>query len=91
MTTLLFILVIVLYMAYRFMKKRHIPPESGTEITEFEDDFKAVYGTTWDSWVSVKRDMLGDGEPLILCITSVFSDMYRTCQESNIKRRDKKK
>ncbi len=83
MTTLALILGVVVYMIYRSVKKRHGGDKKEIEIRDFEDDFKEIYGVSWDSWVSVKRDMLGDGEPLVSCITSVFTDMYRTMQEMN--------
>lgn len=84
MTTVAFVLGIVVYMAYRFVKKRRTKEDTKeVKIVEFEDEFKATYGTTWETWVAVKRDVLNDNEALICCVTRVFSDMYRTMQEIN--------
>ncbi|MCM1104630.1 MAG: hypothetical protein NC409_11060 [Clostridium sp.] len=62
-------------------RKRRGKGKEEIEVREFEDDFKEIYGVSWDSWIAVKRDILGDGEPLTACITGVFADMYRTMQE----------
>lgn len=73
------VLGIVFFIGYRFMKKRK-STQNKVEVVDFEEDFKNTYGTTWESWVTVKRDMLGD-DAAIAAITSVFNDMYRTRQE----------
>lgn len=81
MTTLAFVLGIVVYMIYRFAKKRRGATEKKPDVKGFEDAFKETYGTTWTAWTAVKRDMLGDEDAFLACITSVFDDMYCTQQE----------
>ncbi len=82
MTTLAFVLAIVVYFGYRAIKKRK-GKEEKPEVREFEDDFKDIYGTTWDAWLTVNKDVLGDNDMMISRITKVFGDMYRTVQEMN--------
>lgn len=85
MTTIAFVTGIIIYMMYRFAKKkRGKAAREGVEAVEFEEQFEETYGVSWDSWVSVKRDVLGDGEPLVACITGVFADMYRTVQKKGV-------
>ncbi|MBD5522487.1 MAG: hypothetical protein HDR03_14900 [Lachnospiraceae bacterium] len=75
MITVIFMIVIAFYMFIRFMKKKRDAKGDDTEILTFEDQFEKIYGTSWDSWVAVKRDLV-DTDGLLSAMTDVFSDMY---------------
>lgn len=75
MVTVIFMIVIAVYMFYRFKKKKRDAKGDNAEILTFEEEFEKVYGTSWDSWVNVKRDLV-DIDGLISAMTDVFSDMY---------------
>lgn len=75
MLTVIFMIVIVVYMFIRFMKKKRVAKGDNSEILTFEEQFEKIYGTSWDSWVAVKRDLV-DIDGLLSAMTDVFSDMY---------------
>ena len=76
MVTVVFMIVIAVYMFIRFMKKKRDSKEDNSEILTFEKEFEKIYGTSWNSWVAVKRDICKDDAAVMSAMTDVFSDMY---------------
>lgn len=76
MVTVLFMTVIAVYMFCRFKKKKRVAERDNEDILTFEEEFEKIYGTSWDSWVAVKRDICKDDADFISAITGVFNDMY---------------
>lgn len=91
MITVVFMIVIAVYMFIRFMKKKRVTTEELiAEIADFEDEFEKVYGTSWQTWITVKRDLSKDDHEFMLAVTSVFNSMYHSIQRYYVERGGKK-